>query len=121
VGRRRYSPSDLPIESVGLNGESNSSSLHILYKMVQFTRIFALLAVVSVGLAASVKRNNSATVMADVQSIGSNVRTLRTEVNYFKANSSLTAAVTIQSGCHSLVTSLTIATADANNCATSSA
>jgi hypothetical protein len=74
---------------VGLDGESNSSSLYILYTMVQFTRIFTLLAVVATGLAVSVKRSGVITVEADLTIMAKLASTLADTIDAFKLNSTL--------------------------------
>ncbi|KAJ7875587.1 hypothetical protein B0H14DRAFT_2568733 [Mycena olivaceomarginata] len=77
--------------------------------MVQISRVFAILTVVSVGLAASVKRS-------DVNTIVSKVAVLNTKIIAFCNTPTLPAAGNIEIACQDLRTSLVVASGDTKNC-----
>jgi predicted membrane-bound dolichyl-phosphate-mannose-protein mannosyltransferase len=83
----------LPIKWAGLDEENNSSSLHILYTMVQFTRVFALLAVIATGLAVSVKRSGVVTVGADLTIMANLTLTLVETMKAFELTPTLPKCV----------------------------
>ncbi|KAJ6459954.1 hydrophobic surface binding protein A-domain-containing protein [Mycena sanguinolenta] len=82
--------------------------------MVQFTRAFSLLALLSVVLAASVKRGSVSTVEADVKVISNNVVALSNGIDAFGGNPNLNTAASLAGGVHTLGVSLTTGTTDTN-------
>ncbi|KAF8209162.1 hypothetical protein K438DRAFT_1754207 [Mycena galopus ATCC 62051] len=80
--------------------------------MVQITRFFTLLAVVSVGLAASVKRS---TVEAALQTVSSDVAALSGQIAVFAKASSIQNAAVMESGCLNLIKGIDAANAAATS------
>ncbi|KAF7342345.1 hypothetical protein MVEN_01823100 [Mycena venus] len=86
--------------------------------MVQLTRAFALLAVVSVGLAASVKRANGATIIADFKLISDGVGALNKASGDFSADpKNPTKAISIHTAAVTLQKQLQTTAGDAQNTA----
>jgi hypothetical protein len=82
----------LPIRWERPNDNSNSSSLYIISTMVQISRIFALFSAISVGLAASVKRDFN-DVKQGVDKVAFSVETLRSNIGGFSSTPSLATAL----------------------------